>query len=105
MKSAEAPDAIFASNDKLAVELQHELNRMGISVPEDIRIAGLENQEFCYGSLPPLTTAEFDNTELVQTACASLLNMIHHPGRIPASVKIPMSLILRESTFSQIPIA
>ena len=105
MKSAEAPDAIFASNDKLAVELQHELNRMGISVPEDIRIAGLENQEFCYGSLPPLTTAEFDNTELVQTACASLLNMIHHPGRIPASVKIPMSLILRESTFSQIPIS
>lgn len=98
MSSAQRPDALFIPNDLLAVEVIRELSKKGVEVPADIGVAGLENQEFFYGSTVPLTTASFDNRALVQEACALLLNMICHPGTHPAVVKVPMTLIVREST-------
>lgn len=102
MEGPEAPDAFFASNDKLAVELIHELNFLGIPVPEEVKVVGLENLEYLYGTLPSLTTAAFDNVELVRSACALLQKMMNNPGKIPPSVRVPMSLITRESTVSAV---
>lgn len=98
MSSKPRPDALFVPNDLLAVEVIRELSKKGVEVPTDIGVAGLENQEFFYGSTVPLTTASFDNRALVREACALLLNMICHPGTHPAVVKVPMTLIVREST-------
>ena len=94
--------AFFASNDKLAVELIHELNLLGIPVPEEVKVAGLENLEYLYSTFPSLTTAAFDNVELVRAACALLQKMMNNPGKNPPSVRVPMSLITRESTVSAV---
>lgn len=98
MTGKRRPEAFFVSCDKLAVELIHELSDMGFRVPDDIGVAGLENTEYLYGNTVPLTTASFDNTTLVNEACSLLLNMVNHPGRALSSVKVPMTLIEREST-------
>lgn len=100
MRSPDAPDAFYASNDKLAVELIHELNLLGLSVPGEVKVAGLENMDYLYDPLHPLTTAAYDNELLARTACELLRQMIDNPGERPASVKIPMTLIKRVSTLS-----
>lgn len=98
MSSEPRPEALFISNDLLAVEVIRELSKKGVEVPADIGVAGLENLEFFYGSTVPLTTASFDNQKLMHEACTLLLNMIRHSGAQPAVVKVPMSLIERKST-------
>lgn len=98
MSAQQHPDSFFVASDKLAVELIQELADMGFRVPEDIGVAGLENMEFFYGRVAPLTTAAFDNKALVREACSLLLNMIDRPSETPSSVKVPMTFIERKST-------
>lgn len=101
MKQENHPDTIFAASDKLAVEVIQELEDAGFRVPGDIGVAGLENMEYLYGRTAPLTTASFDNRKLVKASCALLLKMISHPGAVHKPQKLPMDLIIRNSTLNK----
>lgn len=98
MSVPDHPDALFSPNDKMAIEIIQELSSMGFRVPDDIGVAGLENQEFFYGSNPPLTTASYDNEMLAREACTLLLRMIEQPSQNYSSITLPMTLIMRASS-------
>ena len=54
--SADAPTAIFASNDWIAMAIYNILEELGVKVPEDISIAGFDNIDASQYFKIPLTT-------------------------------------------------
>jgi LacI family transcriptional regulator len=66
--------AIFCSNDHGAMQVWHRLQRLGISLPSDVRLAGFDGDE--YGELVGLTTAVFDSEALAETAFTRLIGLL-----------------------------
>ena len=97
---SELPDAVQTS-DYLACGLLTEFIRLGIRVPDDIAVVGFDDREIAEMTDPPLTTLSHPGEE-VGAACAKLIiDRIErglYADAIPQCVKIPMKLIIRQST-------
>jgi LacI family transcriptional regulator len=66
--------AIFVSNDIGAMQLWHRMQRLGLSVPGDVKLAGFDGDE--YGALVGLTTALFDSVTLAEMAFDAIVDLI-----------------------------
>ena len=88
--------AIFCSNDRGAMQIWHRLQRLGISVPGDVKLAGFDGDE--YGSLVGLTTALFDSEALAETAFDAILDLIAHGSTEIVNIAVPV--VLRTGTTS-----
>lgn len=94
--ASRAGAAIFCSNDRGAMQIWHRLQRLGLSVPGDVKLAGFDGDE--YGSLVGLTTALFDSEALAETAFDAILDLIAH-GRTEI-VNIGVPVVLRTGSTS-----
>jgi DNA-binding LacI/PurR family transcriptional regulator len=65
---------IFCSNDHGAMQVWHRLQRLGISLPQQIKLAGFDGDE--YGALVGLTTAVFDSEALAESAFTRLIGLL-----------------------------
>jgi DNA-binding LacI/PurR family transcriptional regulator len=72
--AARGSAAIFCSNDRGAIHVWHRLQRLGISLPGDVKLAGFDGDE--YGALVGLTTAVFDSEALAETAFTRLIGLL-----------------------------
>lgn len=89
--------AIFAANDEMALGLIHGFAERGISVPGEISIVGFDDQPLTAHFLPPLTTVRQDFYQLGAKAVSALIAAVE--GReVPKRSKLPVDLIVREST-------
>jgi LacI family transcriptional regulator len=66
------PDAIFSSNDSSAVICIRELKMAGIKIPQDMAIAGFNNETVATVIEPNLTTINYPGQEMGEM-CASIL--------------------------------
>jgi DNA-binding LacI/PurR family transcriptional regulator len=66
--------AIFCSNDHGAMQVWHRLQRLGVSLPQQIKLVGFDGDE--YGELLGLTTAVFDSEALAETAFTRLIGLL-----------------------------
>lgn len=82
--------AIFCSNDRGAMQIWHRLQRLGISVPNDVKLAGFDGDE--YGSLVGLTTARFDSETLAVTAFERIQELIATGTSDVVSDTVPVTL-------------
>jgi DNA-binding LacI/PurR family transcriptional regulator len=82
--------AIFASNDVGAMQVWHQLHRLGISVPKDVKLAGFDGDE--YGALVGLTTALFDSEAMAQKAFAGLLKLMTKEAEKLGHETIPITV-------------
>ena len=94
---AEKLDAIVTSSDIIAAALIRELGKRGISVPEDVAVTGFNNQYQGITSSPPITTINLEYFRRGYLAVKMLINQIMSPDAGKEIVKIPTSLIVRES--------
>jgi LacI family repressor for deo operon, udp, cdd, tsx, nupC, and nupG len=92
-------DGVFCFNDLLAIGALRALAELGLRVPEDVAIAGFDNNEESAFSLPSLTTIAPDKTALAEAA----VDLVHR--RItgdktspPQDIQTPFALEIREST-------
>jgi LacI family transcriptional regulator len=69
-------DAVFASNDQMALGALGVLNRAGIRVPEDMALVGFDNIPESEFFIPPLTTIYQQLTEIGRTAVQELHSQI-----------------------------
>ena len=60
------PTAVFTLNDLTAFGLIHELNKLGLKVPEDISVVGYDGIVIGQYSLPRLTTVRQDTQQLAE---------------------------------------
>lgn len=89
--------AVFCGNDEIALGLMRALSDRGLRVPEDISVAGFDDQPLVALWRPSLTTVEQDFEDLGARAFHLLSRLIDGETNVPTSVATPQ-LIVREST-------
>jgi len=91
--------AVFAGSDQIARGVYEALRQSGLSIPEDISVAGFNDTE---GALldPPLTSVREFPEELGKHLAEFALRRIQQPDREPQQIVIPTKLVIRESTRS-----
>lgn len=97
------PDGIFASNDTTAVAAICELKKAGIKVPDEIAVAGFNNEPISQVVQPNLTTVDYPAMEIGEIAASSLLNKLNNAATFNLSkIVVNHKLIVRESTLRTI---
>lgn len=94
----ERPDAIFAMNDLIAIEMMHIIKKHGLRVPDDIAVLGFNNEPISAFVEPSLSTIEHPAHDIGAAAAEILLSHIKDPTAPPTKKLIRSSLVIREST-------
>ncbi|MDD5728766.1 MAG: LacI family DNA-binding transcriptional regulator [Victivallales bacterium] len=89
-------DAIIASNDIMAAMIIRGLIRMGIKIPEEVKVIGYDNSDIAALMMPSITTFDQNNHLIAETAIDMLDGMINGK-KIENHAIIKPSLIKRES--------
>lgn len=97
MKTRYRPTAIFCGNDLLAVGALLEAQRMGIQVPQQLSICGIDNLEIAQAINPGLTTVSLPTQDLGRMAAQHVLSAIAGDA-IAAQSLLPFELVIRGST-------
>jgi len=71
------PDAIFASNDYAAVNIMLELKKRNIKIPEEIAVAGFNNDLIAIVVEPNLTTVDYPGMLMGEVAMQTLIETIN----------------------------
>lgn len=105
IKPPGAVSAVFCANDAMAFGLIRGLRAQGVRVPEDISVAGYDDDRRGESFDPPLTTIQVPLYEMASEAAAWLLQELRESparggGALPAAGKVllkPAHLIVRKS--------
>ncbi len=89
------PTAIFCESDEMAFGAIKAVRKKGLRVPEDISIIGYDNHEFA--ATIGLTTVSQPVQFLGQLAASQIMAKIEKPDSNTAQMKVPTSLVIRES--------
>lgn len=95
-------DAVFASNDQMALGALRLAHRLGRRVPDDLAVVGFDNMPESAFFTPALTTVHNDLIELGRLAVSELHRVVsarreNRAIAAPASIMIQPALIVRES--------
>jgi DNA-binding LacI/PurR family transcriptional regulator len=89
--------AIFAVHDENAVEAMRGLREMGLRVPQDVSIMGLDDSAASPEGYPGLTTVGFSHAKVGQLAAEILLKQIEDEDLCYSKVLVRSRLIERGS--------
>ena len=89
--------AVFAVSDYYAVDLMQMLREAGVSVPEDISVAGFDDAAVCNLVSPALTTVKQDGALRARLAMEAL-RRLRKGEDVSTEIKLPVSLVVRSST-------
>jgi LacI family transcriptional regulator len=71
---SERPDAIFCASDWLAIGCYQALAGSGVKIPDDMLLAGYDDQKISEQMSPPLTSIQLPSSELGRLAVEYLCN-------------------------------
>jgi len=93
------PDAVYAGNDMVAIGLINRFKELGVKVPEDIAVVGIDNILWGQITSPKLTSVSIMNSEVAKVATELLLQRIQEQrtGEYERVMFEPR-LIIRESS-------
>ena len=94
---AEEEDALFFASDYYAAEAIGILGELGISVPEDLSVAGFDDSETAILCRPRLTTIHQDISEKGRHAVKKLFDLIEGECNFAMSDRLPVTLVIRDS--------
>ena len=91
-------DAIACGNDIEVTRLLKTLGKLGVSVPDEIRVTGIDDAQHAALLSPALTTVRQDFTQIAKIAAERLIWRIRNPEAPPVTIQTHGELIIREST-------
>jgi LacI family transcriptional regulator len=94
----DAPTGLFASNDIGAVALIEACETAGLAVPGDISVVGFDDIAIAGLHRISLTTVAQPMHFQAEQAVSLLLERIENPSIPPRHVRVPVKLIVRDST-------
>jgi len=97
---AQRPDAVFAVNDEVAIGAMIRLKEEGLQVPQDIAVAGFDNDKISAFTTPPLTTVDVPRVEIGKKSVELLLPYLQ-PSQTalePVMVRLASQLVVRASS-------
>jgi len=91
------PDAVFAGDDLMALGAIKAIQDLGMKVPEDISVCGMDDIPITVSMFPELTTVRYGIYDVAYRATEKLIEMVE--GRITEQVEevMPVELIIRDS--------
>lgn len=89
--------AVFAASDYYAIDFMQFMMARGIRVPEDVSIAGFDDNPICEQVMPSLTSVHQDASERAIMAL-SMLKALKQGEVIEPQKELPVTLIKRDST-------
>lgn len=89
--------AVFAVSDYYAIDFMQFMQERGIRVPEDVSIAGFDDNPICEQVVPNLTSVRQDAGERARTALM-MLSALKQGRQKEAKKELPVTLVKRTST-------
>jgi LacI family transcriptional regulator len=90
-------DAVLCTSDHLAAQLLQSLTRLGIRVPQDLRLVGFDDIRFASLLTIPLTTMEQPCRDMAITAFNALRERIKNPTLPPRTLMLTPRIVVRET--------
>jgi LacI family transcriptional regulator len=98
LQTAERPDGIIASVEKIAILTYLACNDLRFSIPDDIKVIAFSNQSSASLLNPSLTTITQPAFEMGRTAALALFKALEKVHMTEEVRVIPSQLIIRDST-------
>jgi DNA-binding LacI/PurR family transcriptional regulator len=92
------PDGIVCSNDVTAARLMKTLVALGINIPGEVKMAGVDDVSYAKFLPVPLTTIRQDCAEIGSVAMATMLDRLRRPNQPVRDVLVRAELVVRSST-------
>jgi DNA-binding LacI/PurR family transcriptional regulator len=92
------PDGIVCGNDVTAGYLLHTLDELGVEVPDDVMIGGIDDVKYAELMRVRLTTIRQPFAAIGDAAYRAMLERIVRPGAAPRHITLGCELVLRDST-------
>ena len=94
------PTAVFCASDMMAIGFISELNKNGLSVPDDVSVVGFDDIDIAKRFIPALTTIHQPREQIGSNAVKLLMDAINGdaPQDYTEPLVLPVELVVREST-------
>lgn len=94
----ETLDAIVTANDLLAIGAVHAAVEMGLRIPQDLAVIGMDDISFASTFNPPLSSISLGSGQRGRLAAQLLLARLADPSRPPQHPTVDPTLVHRQST-------
>jgi DNA-binding LacI/PurR family transcriptional regulator len=91
------PDAIVCANDLTAIRVMAGLANLGIRVPEEIRIAGIDDVKYASLVPVPLTTQHQNCADIGAMAMVTMLQRVENPNLPTRDILLQTNTVVRRS--------
>jgi DNA-binding LacI/PurR family transcriptional regulator len=91
------PEGIVCANDLTAARLMQTLLSLGMRIPDEVRIVGMDDVKYASLLPVPLTTIHQDCAGIGAVAMATMLERLEHPELPVRDVLVPTKLVVRRS--------
>ncbi|MGO1385683.1 MAG: LacI family DNA-binding transcriptional regulator [Arachnia sp.] len=92
-------DGLVGVNDRLAVASIHALRAQGRSVPDDVKVVGMDDSELAISTIPTLTSVNLGARQRGAIAATMLLEALRAPSHQPIQrSSVEATLTIRESS-------
>jgi LacI family transcriptional regulator len=89
--------ASFFSSDYFALNAIRFLREKGLKVPDDVSVAGFDDNVLAKNAYPKLTTVHQDPTMKGKLAVKQLIRLINNQPLEQNNIKLPTNLVIRDS--------
>jgi DNA-binding LacI/PurR family transcriptional regulator len=97
MSMQNPPTALIVKDDLLSFSIMGMIDKMGLSIPNDLSIISFNNLMLSEFARPPLTSVDIDIFNLGYYAAECLLDQISNPDQEVKQVIVPHKLIKRQT--------
>lgn len=97
------PDGLVCANDRTAARLMQSLRQMGYRIPQDVRLAGIDDVDYARLLPVPLTTLRQPTRHIGDAALEVMLARIARPDLPTRETHLVGELIVRESCGATVP--
>jgi GntR family transcriptional regulator, arabinose operon transcriptional repressor len=91
------PEGVLCATDYTAGLLMHALAKLGIAVPQEIRLVGFDDVRYASILPVPLTTLRQPCLEIGIAAMKAMLARLEDPSMVPRTISLDCELIVRVS--------
>ncbi len=92
------PDAVVCANDFTAAQLMTSLTKIGLHVPSDISVTGMDDIRYASMLHTPLTTIRQPCLDLGAISLSVMLDRISHPNMPARESLVDFTLVIRQSS-------
>jgi LacI family transcriptional regulator len=92
------PDAVVCYNDMVAIGFLGAAKTLGIAVPADVSVVGIDNIPFGRFTSPALTTVDTQSEFLGEEGMRLLFRLISGETTLAGHIKVEPRLVMRDST-------